>query len=87
VFHIYQVAVQRREALRDFLMDKGIETKIHYPNPIHWQKAAAYLGHKKGDFPVCDRLAGEILSLPVRENLSDEEVHYICDQVSAFYKR
>jgi aminotransferase EvaB len=86
VFHVYQLRAKNRDALKAYLAEQGIETKVHYPIPIHWQKASAYLGYKKGDFPVCDRLAGEILSLPVRENLKDDEIDFICDAVRKFYR-
>lgn len=85
VFHVFQTRAQRRDELKQFLTEKGVETKIHYPIPIHWQKAAEPWGYKRGDFPVTDRLAGEILSLPIRESLTEEEIHFICDQVTAFY--
>lgn len=87
VFHVYQLKVRDRDELKTYLAEKGIETKVHYPLPIHWQKAAAYLGYKRGDFPVTDRLAGQILSLPVRENLKDSEIHTVCDAIKDFYRR
>jgi dTDP-4-amino-4,6-dideoxygalactose transaminase len=86
VFHIYQICAKDRDKLRDFLLGQGIETKIHYPIPIYLQKAAQSLGYKKGDFPVTDRLVASILSLPVRENLTDDEIHQVCDAIELFYK-
>lgn len=86
VFHVFQVRAKRRDDLKKYLESFGVETKVHYPIPIHWQKASEYLGYSKGDFPVTDRLAGEILSLPVRENLSLEQVDYISDLVIKFYQ-
>jgi dTDP-4-amino-4,6-dideoxygalactose transaminase len=86
VFHIYQICAHDRDGLRDFLLGRGIETKIHYPIPIYLQKAARSLGYRKGDFPVTDRLVGSILSLPVRENLTEDEIHQVCDAIEAFYK-
>lgn len=87
VFHVYQTRATRRDELKTYLQDHGIETKVHYPIPIHWQKASSYLGYRRGDFPMCDKLAGEILSLPVRENLTPDEIHRVCDTVTSFYKR
>jgi len=84
VFHVFQTRVKKRDALKTFLSEHGVETKIHYPIPIHWQKAAAHLGYKRGDFSVTDRLATEILSLPIRENLREDEIHQICDLIEAF---
>lgn len=85
VFHVFQIRTEKRDRLKAFLESKGIETKIHYPVPIHLQPAANYLGYKAGDFPVCERLAGEILSLPVREGLSLEDLHEVCDAVDIFF--
>jgi len=87
VYHVFQVRARERDTLKTFLQERGVETKIHYPLPIHWQKASAHLGYKKGDFPVTDRLAGEILSLPVRENLTEDEVNMVCDLVTEFYQK
>lgn len=86
VYHVFQLRVQKREALTQFLMEKGIETKVHYPIPIHLQTAAKHLGYKQGDFPVCERLSSEILSVPVRENLLESEIHEVCDAIDQFYR-
>lgn len=87
VFHVFQTRASRRDELKEFLSLHGIETKIHYPIPIHWQKAASHLGYKKGDLPVTDRLATEILSLPIRESLTEDEIHEVCDRVEEFYQQ
>jgi dTDP-4-amino-4,6-dideoxygalactose transaminase len=86
VFHVFQIRAKRRDELKKYLESHGVESKIHYPIPIHWQKASEYLGYSKGDFPVTDRLASEILSLPVRESLTLEQVDYISDLVIKFYQ-
>jgi dTDP-4-amino-4,6-dideoxygalactose transaminase len=65
VYHLYVVRVQDREALQAHLGKAGIGTGIHYPIPLHQQKAYAYLGHHAGDFPVTERVAREIVSLPL----------------------
>jgi dTDP-4-amino-4,6-dideoxygalactose transaminase len=87
VFHVYQVRAKDRDRLKAYLADMGVDTKIHYPIPIHEQKAAQYLGYKRGDFPVTETLASEILSLPIRENLKASEIEYICEMVRNFYKK
>ena len=86
VYHVYQVRAKRRNELAVFLAHRGIETKIHYPNPIHLQKAAAYLGYEYGDFPVTEQLAGEILSLPIRETLTESEIDRVCEEIRSFYE-
>ena len=75
-----------RDRLQQHLLERGIETKIHYPIPIHLQKAASYLGYKRGDLPVTEALSSRILSLPIRENLSEEQIHYVADSVCDFFK-
>src|SRR6267142_3759113 len=64
VFYCYAVRVPggRRDALRAFLTEHGIGTQIHYPVPIHMQEAAQFLGYRKGDLPVTEKVAGEVLS-------------------------
>jgi dTDP-4-amino-4,6-dideoxygalactose transaminase len=86
VFHLYVVRVQKRDDLAKYLLDRGIETKVHYPIPIHLQKASAYLGYRRGDFRVTEDLSSEMLSLPVRENLSPTEMERICAAVAGFYR-
>lgn len=85
VFHLYVIRVKEREKLSKYLKEKGIATGIHYPIPIHLQKAYKNLGYKKGDFTVAEKLADEILSLPMYPELKKAEVKYICKQIASFY--
>ena len=86
VFHTYVVQVERREPLIEYLAERGIETKIHYPIPIHRQPAAAYLGYKDGAFPRCDFQAPRILSLPVQEFLEESQIAYVAETIRRFYR-
>ena len=86
VYHTFIIQTDRRDALMQYLAKHEIETKIHYPIPIHLQKAASYLGYKKGDFPVTEKQCETILSLPVFPQLRDEEVHYVIEKILDFYK-
>ena len=70
-----------------FLAQKGIDVKINYPIPIHLQDAASGLGHKKGDVPVAERLAEEILSLPISAEISMDDVDYVIESVLEFSSR
>jgi dTDP-4-amino-4,6-dideoxygalactose transaminase len=70
VYHLYVVRVNDREALQAHLAEAGIATGIHYPIPLHLQKAYEGLGYKKGDFPVTERIAAEIVSLPMFPQLT-----------------
>jgi dTDP-4-amino-4,6-dideoxygalactose transaminase len=85
VYHVFCVRVKDREKLIDFLKEKGIFTNIHYPIPIHLQKAYSFLGYKKGDFPVTEGCMDEILSLPMFAELTEEEIKYTADCIKEFY--
>jgi dTDP-4-amino-4,6-dideoxygalactose transaminase len=63
----------------------GIETKVHYPIPIHFQNAAKHLGYQPGDFPVTEKQVTEILSLPVYPELSDDQVNYVGTCIQDFF--
>ncbi len=88
VWHIYAIRVggARRDALKDYLAERGIGTGIHYPVPIHLQDAARFLGYREGELPVTERVAKEILSLPMYPELTDEQVGYVADAVTAFMR-
>ncbi|EFO82085.1 glutamine--scyllo-inositol transaminase [Oscillochloris trichoides DG-6] len=83
VYHIYAIREARREQLQTFLHDHGVSTGIHYPIPVHLQKAFAELGHKEGDFPHAEAAAREVLSLPMYPELAVEQQ----DQVIAALKQ
>jgi dTDP-4-amino-4,6-dideoxygalactose transaminase len=85
VFHTYVVQVARREELIDFLLRRGVETKIHYPVPIHLQKPCCELGYREGDFPVCEVQAQRILSLPVHQYLKEEQILHVIRSMEEFY--
>jgi dTDP-4-amino-4,6-dideoxygalactose transaminase len=74
VYHLFMVQTSRREDLRQFLQDCGVQTGIHYPTPIHLQPAYADHGWKKGDFPVAEELSSRIVSLPMFPELRDEQI-------------
>lgn len=86
VFHTYVVQVERRERLIEFLAARGIETKIHYPIPIHLQRAAESLGYRRGAFPVCEAQADRILSLPVHEFLDESQLAHVAETIRAFFR-
>ena len=86
VYHLMVVRAPQREKLRQFLDGMGIQTGIHYPIPIHLQKAYDHLGHQKGDFPNCESASAEILSLPMYPELLTNQISYVCHCVNEFYK-
>lgn len=85
VYHLYVVRVNSRPELQKFLKEKGIGTGIHYPVPVHLQPFYADAGFSKGQFPVTEKLADEILSLPMFPGMTEEQVSYVVEQVKAFY--
>ncbi len=75
---------QKRDALAAYLKELGIGTIIHYPIPPHLSKAYAYLGHHQGDFPIAERYANEVLSLPMYNGMTAEEQTYVIDAINRF---
>jgi dTDP-4-amino-4,6-dideoxygalactose transaminase len=86
VYHLFMIQNERRDSLKQFLQDRGVQSGIHYPTPIHMQKAYADLGHKKGDFPNAEKTSSKILSLPMYAELPDDDIAYVCDQIREFTK-
>ena len=84
VYHLYVIRVLNREEFMKELGAAGIGTGIHYPVPLHQQKAYAHLGHKKGDFPVTDKVAPEIVSLPMFPTLTQEQQERVVKAVAEF---
>jgi dTDP-4-amino-4,6-dideoxygalactose transaminase len=85
VYHLYVIRVQRREGLQAYLAEEGISTGLHYPVPIHLQKAYANKGFKRGDFPITEKAATEILSLPMFPGLTAEQIEYTVEKIKQFY--
>jgi dTDP-4-amino-4,6-dideoxygalactose transaminase len=85
VYHLYIVRAKKRDELLAYLNKNGVEAKIHYPIPVHLQKAAQYLGYKKGDFPVSEEDSRTIITLPAHQHLTNQEIDYTIEQVRSFY--
>ena len=81
VYHLYVIVVEDREALKKALSEQGIENGLHYPVPLHLQKAYAYLGYKEGDFPVSEYVAANHVSLPMYAELPIEHVEHVAKTV------
>jgi dTDP-4-amino-4,6-dideoxygalactose transaminase len=84
VYHLYVVRSKNRDRLRKHLAEAGIDTGIHYPIPLHLQEAYRYLGYKKDDFPISERAAEEILSLPMFPGLLPEQQARVANAISDF---
>jgi len=89
VFYCYAIRVTggRRDALRAHLTERGIGTQIHYPVPIHMQESAQFLGYRKGDLPVTEKVAGEVLSLPMYPELTDAQIDRVATDVTEFMRK
>ncbi len=86
VYHTFVIQADQRDTLREYLAEKGIGTKIHYPIPVHLQLAAQDMGYKRGDLPVTEKQSQSILSLPVYPELSHENMEYIVRSVEEFHQ-
>jgi dTDP-4-amino-4,6-dideoxygalactose transaminase len=84
VWHLYVVRSAQRDALRDHLLRRGIETQVHYPVPPHRQKAYLDLGHPDGALPVSERLHREVLSLPMGPTLAHDQILRVSEGLRSF---
>lgn len=84
VYHLFVIRTAERDRLREALLEAGIETGIHYPIPLHLQTAYHYLGYQRGDFPVSEKAAEEILSLPMFPTLSLPDQQLVVSAVHNF---
>jgi dTDP-4-amino-4,6-dideoxygalactose transaminase len=84
IYHLYVVQAEERDALQKHLGAAEIQTGIHYPVPVHLQPAYASLGHRAGDFPVAERQAARLLSLPMFPELTDEQIARVAASVQDF---
>lgn len=87
VWHLYVVRIAMRDAVRARLDERGIETGVHYPTPLHLTGALSPLGYARGDFPVAEALAGEILSLPLFPGISAAEQERVVAELGAALDR
>jgi dTDP-4-amino-4,6-dideoxygalactose transaminase len=81
VYHIYAIRVRMRYGLMMALAEKGIDCGVHYPIPIHRQKAYHFLNLARGRFPVAERCAEELLSLPMYPELTKNQIEYVVDEI------
>jgi dTDP-4-amino-4,6-dideoxygalactose transaminase len=84
VYHLYVIKTPKRDALQAALKEQGIFTGIHYPIPLHLQKAMEFLGYRRGDLPVTERVTTEILSLPMFAELTDEQIATVANSIKSF---
>jgi dTDP-4-amino-4,6-dideoxygalactose transaminase len=85
VFHQYVIRAPRRDELRQYLTDRKIGSEIYYPLALHEQTSLASLGYKRGDFPVSEAAADEVLALPMYAELREDEQQTVVEAVASFY--
>jgi dTDP-4-amino-4,6-dideoxygalactose transaminase len=84
VWHLYVIRAEQRDVLREYLISRGVSASIHYPIPIHLQPAYRDLGYKRGDFPVTEASAQQILSLPMYAELTEEQINFVAKTIRGF---
>lgn len=87
VFNNYVIGAERRDELKQFLANEGIQTEIYYPVPLHLQNCFADLGHTNGDFPRAEMAASQVLALPLYPELSDAQQEFVVEKIEVFYRR
>lgn len=86
VYHLFVIRAKRRDSLQAFLKEEGIETLVHYPIPVHLQKAYRELGYRKGDLPLTEKCSREILSLPFFSEMRESEMEEVADRIRLFFE-
>jgi dTDP-4-amino-4,6-dideoxygalactose transaminase len=86
IYNQYVIRVQKRDELQEFLKSNGVPTAIYYPLPLHLQECFSDLGYTKGDFPVSEKAAEEVLALPVYPELSKDQLAYVVSTIGNFYR-
>ena len=86
VYHLYVIQTGDRDGMQNYLLEKGIQTLIHYPVPAHMQKAYKYRGYKEGDLPVTEYTTKRILSLPMFPQLTDDQIDLVISEVRQYVK-
>jgi dTDP-4-amino-4,6-dideoxygalactose transaminase len=85
VFHQYVIRAPRRNELREYLTDRQIGSEIYYPLPLHEQTSLESLGYKRGDFPISEAAAAEVLALPMYPELREDEQQTVVETIASFY--
>ena len=84
IFHLYVIRCKDRSNLQKYLEEQGIQTQIHYPVPPHLAECYERLGHKRGDYPITEQYANEVLSLPIYTGMTWEEQDYVIEKLNTF---
>jgi dTDP-4-amino-4,6-dideoxygalactose transaminase len=87
VYHLYVIRTRDREELQKFLSDHGISTGLHYPIPLHLQNAYVKAKQGNGDYPITEKVAGEILSLPMFPDLTRDQIEVVATKIKEFFSK
>jgi dTDP-4-amino-4,6-dideoxygalactose transaminase len=87
VWHVYVVRHPRRDALKQHLDTQRIGCALHYPLPLHLQKAYAHLGYQAGTFPVAEKAARECISLPIYPEMTDAQIVRVANTIKEFFAK
>jgi len=86
IYHQYTIAVKNRDGLKEHLTKNQIGWAVYYPLPLHLQECYKSLGNRKGDLPVSEKKAEEVISLPIFPELTQEEQEWVVDEIKEFIK-
>ena len=86
-WHTFVLQTEERDLLKKYLLENGIKTAVHYPIPIHLQPASNLFGYKNGDFPIAEKQAKKILTIPVNQYISNREAIFISNKINHYFKR
>ena len=85
-YHLFVIEVSYRNSFMRKLNNKGIQTLIHYPVPIHLQECYRYLGYKKGDYPITEKVSDRLVSIPIYPELNENEIKFIISIINNYQK-
>ncbi|MBN8705023.1 MAG: DegT/DnrJ/EryC1/StrS family aminotransferase [Bacteroidetes bacterium] len=86
VYHQYSILVEKRNELQTYLKEKGIPTAVHYPMALHLQPAFSHYGFVRGDFPIAEKAADQILCLPIHTEMDEDQIRFISSSIKSFYQ-
>jgi dTDP-4-amino-4,6-dideoxygalactose transaminase len=83
---MFIIQAKRRDELKEFLDGRGIQTLVYYAKALHLQPAAKQYNYKRGDFPVAEKQADEVLALPHHQYLTDDQITFVSESINEFYQ-
>jgi hypothetical protein len=86
VYHQFTIRCSERNRLKEHLKSREIDTGVYYPGPLHLEQAYRYLGYRAGDFPQAERACGEVLSIPIFPEMSDQQLAHVAGSMRLFYE-